>query len=134
MKETTRSIPIDQLIVKAAWKQVRQNGGGAGIDEESLKNFAQDLENNLYKIWNRLSSGSYLPLAVREVGIPKADGGKASLEERVDSMFSENSFGYRPGKSAHMALVKAVENCRKFDWVIDLDIKGFSITYHTRYF
>ena len=143
MKETTRSIPIDQLMVRAAWKQVRQNGGGAGIDEESLKNFAQDLENNLYKIWNRLSSGSYFPLAVREVGIPKADGGvrylgiptvsdrvaqmviKASLEERVDSMFSENSFGYRPGKSAHMALVKAVENCRKFDWVIDLDIKGF---------
>ena len=91
--------------------EVRQNGGGAGIDEESLKNFAQDLENNLYKIWNRLSSGSYFPLSVREVGIPKADGGvrylgiptvsdrvalmviKASLEERVDSMFSENSFG-----------------------------------------
>ena len=143
MKETTRSIPIDQLMVRAAWKQVRQNGGGAGIDEESLKNFAQDLENNLYKIWNRLSSGSYFPLSVREVGIPKADGGvrylgiptvsdrvaqmviKTSLELRVDSMFSENSFGYRPGKSAHMALSKAVENCRKFDWVIDLDIKGF---------
>ena len=143
MKETTRSIPINHLMVRAAWKQVRQNGGGAGIDEESLKNFAQDLENNLYKIWNRLSSGSYFPLSVREVGIPKADGGvrylgiptvsdrvaqmviKTSLELRVDSMFSENSFGYRPGKSAHMALSKAVENCRKFDWVIDLDINGF---------
>lgn len=143
MKESTRSIPIDRLMVRAAWKQVRQNGGGAGIDEESLKDFAQDLENNLYKIWNRLSSGSYFPSAVREVGIPKANGGvrylgiptvsdrvaqmviKTSLEVRVDSMFSENSFGYRPGKSAHMALAKAVENCRKFDWVIDLDIKGF---------
>ena len=74
MKETTRSIPINHLMVRAAWKQVRQNGGGAGIDEESLKDFAQDLENNLYKIWNRLSSGSYFPLSVREVGIPKADG------------------------------------------------------------
>ncbi|MBK8587210.1 MAG: hypothetical protein IPN88_18130 [Bacteroidetes bacterium] len=101
-------------------KQVRQNGGGAGIDEESLKNFAQDLENNLYKIWNRLSSDS-LPLAVREgFGIQKADGGplsgystvsdrvariviKASLEERVDSMFSGKLIGYRHGKSAHGA-------------------------------
>ena len=130
-------------MVYEAWKQIRRNGGSAGIDAESLKDFEEDLPNNLYKLWNRLTSGSYFPQAVRQVGIPKASGGvrhlgiptvsdriaqmvvKTSLEQRVDCLFSENSFGYRPGKSAHMALEKAVENCRKYDWVIDLDIKGF---------
>lgn len=130
-------------MVYEAWKQIRRNGGSAGIDAESLKDFEEDVSNNLYKLWNRLTSGSYFPQAVRQVGIPKASGGvrhlgiptvsdriaqmvvKTSLEQRVDFMFSKNSFGYRPGKSAHMALTKAVENCRKYDWVIDLDIKGF---------
>ena len=130
-------------MVYDSWKQIRGNGGSAGIDGESLKDFEEDLSNNLYKLWNRLTSGSYFPQAVRQVGIPKGSGGirhlgiptvsdriaqmvvKTSLEQRIDFMFSENSFGYRPGKSAHMALEKAVENCRKHDWVIDLDIKGF---------
>ena len=130
-------------MVFDAWKQVRRNGGSAGIDAKSLKDFEEDLPNNLYKLWNRLTSGSYFPQAVKQVGIPKASGGvrhlgiptvsdriaqmviKTSLEQRIDSMFSGNSFGYRPGKSAHMALEKAIENCRKYDWVIDLDIKGF---------
>ena len=130
-------------MVYDAWKQVRGNGGSAGIDAKSLKDFEKDLSNNLYKLWNRLTSGSYFPQAVRQVVIPKASGGirhlgiptvsdriaqmvvKTSLEQRVECMFSENSFGYRPGKSAHMALEKAVENCRKYAWVIDLDIKGF---------
>ena len=143
MKTTTKSIPISKEMVYEAWKQIRRNGGSAGIDAESSKDFEEDLPNNLYKLWNRLTSGSYFPQAVRQVGIPKASGGvrhlgiptvsdriaqmvvKTSLEQRVDFMFSENSFGYRPGKSAHMALEKAVENCRKYDWVIDLDIKGF---------
>ena len=143
MKTTTKSLPISKEMVYEAWKQIRRNGGSAGIDAESLKDFEEDLPNNLYKLWNRLTSGSYFPQAVRQVGIPKASGGvrhlgiptvsdriaqmvvKTSLEQRVDFMFSENSFGYRPGKSAHMALKKADENCRKYDWVIDLDIKGF---------
>ena len=143
MKTTTKSLPISKEMVYEAWKQIRRNGGSAGIDAESLKDFEEDLSNNLYKLWNRLTSGSYFPQAVRQVGIPKANGGvrhlgiptvsdriaqmvvKTSLEQRVDFMFSANSFGYRPGKSAHMALTKAVENCRKYDWVIDLDIKGF---------
>ena len=143
MKTTTKSLPISKEMVYEAWKQIRGNGGSAGVDAESLKDFEDDLSNNLYKLWNRLTSGSYFPQAVKQVGIQKASGGvrdlgiptvsdriaqmvvKTSLEQRVDFMFSENSFGYRPGKSAHMALTKAVENCRKFDWVIDLDIKGF---------
>lgn len=130
-------------MVFEAWKQVRRNGGSAGVDAKSLKDFEEDLSNNLYKLWNRLTSGSYFPQAVKQVGIPKVSGGvrhlgiptvsdriaqmviKTSLEQRIDSMFSGNSFGYRPGKSAHMALEKAIENCRKYDWVIDLDIKGF---------
>lgn len=143
MKTTTKSIPISKAMVYAAWKQIRSNGGSAGIDAKSLKDFEEDLSNNLYKLWNRLASGSYFPQAVKQVGIPKASGGirhlgiptvsdriaqmvvKTSLEQRIDSMFSGNSFGYRPGKSAHMALEKAVENCRNYAWVIDLDIKGF---------
>ncbi len=143
MKTTTKSIPISQEMVLEAWKQVRHNGGSAGIDGSSIKDFEMDLQNNLYKIWNRLSSGSYFPLAVRQVGIPKANGGirylgiptvsdriaqmvvKTSLEQRVDKLFSENSYGYRPGKSAHMAIEQARQNCRRLDWVIDLDIKGF---------
>ena len=143
MKTTTKSIPISKEMVYEAWKQIRGNGGSAGIDGKSLKDFEEDLQNNLFKLWNRLTSGSYFPQAVRQVGIPMASGGvrhlgiptvsnriaqmvvKTSLEQRIDSMFSENSFGYRPGKGAHIALTKAVKNCRKFDWVIDLDIKGF---------
>jgi RNA-directed DNA polymerase len=143
LKTTTKAIPISKEMVFEAWKQIRRNGGSAGVDAESLKDFEDDLPNNLYKLWNRLTSGSYFPQAVKQVGIPKASGGvrhlgiptvsdriaqmvvKTSLEQRVDFMFSGNSFGYRPGKSAHMALTKAVENCRKYDWVIDLDIKGF---------
>jgi RNA-directed DNA polymerase len=130
-------------MVYDAWKQVRENRGGAGIDGQSIKEFEKDLSNNLYKLWNRLTSGSYFPQSVKQVGIPKASGGtrylgiptvsdriaqmvvKTSLEQRIDHLFNENSFGYRPKKSAHMALKNAVINCRTYDWVIDLDIKGF---------
>ena len=130
-------------MVYDAWKQVRENRGSAGIDGFSIKEFEEDLSNNLYKLWNRLTSGSYFPQSVKQVGIPKASGGtrylgiptvsdriaqmvvKTSLEQRIDHLFNENSFGYRPKKSAHMALKKAVLNCRTYDWVIDLDIKGF---------
>ena len=130
-------------MVYDAWKQVRENRGSAGIDGCSIKEFEEDLSNNLYKLWNRLTSGSYFPQSVKQVGIPKASGGtrylgiptvsdriaqmvvKTSLEQRIDHLFNENSFGYRPKKGAHMALKKAVINCRTYDWVIDLDIKGF---------
>ena len=143
MKTTTKSIPISKQMVYDAWKQVRENRGSAGIDGCSIKEFEEDLSNNLYKLWNRLTSGSYFPQAVKQVGIPKASGGtrylgiptvsdriaqmvvKTSLEQRIDHLFNENSFGYRPKKSAHMAIKKAIINCRTYDWVIDLDIKGF---------
>ena len=113
------------------------------MDGESIEMFEKDLKNNLYKIWNRMSSGSYQPKAVREVGIPKSDGGerklgiptvtdrvaqmvaKLYLEPELEKVFHEDSYGYRPNKSAHDAIGRAREKCRGYDWVIDLDIKGF---------
>lgn len=130
-------------MVLDAYKKVRENGGSAGVDEQDLVSYAKDLQRNLYKLWNRLSSGSYFPSPVREVKIPKRSGGfrslgiptvddriaqqvvKNYLEPRIDGQFHSDSFGYRPGKSAHDALSLANERCRDCRWVIDLDIKGF---------
>ena len=114
-----------------------------GVDEQSLSSFERKLKDNLYKLWNRLSSGSYFPPPVRTVKIPKADGGerklgiptvsdriaqvvvKSRLEPEVDQLFHADSYGYRPGKSALDAVGKARQRCWRYDWVIDLDIKGF---------
>ena len=130
-------------MVWNAYKKVRANRGSAGIDGESLKDFEACLENNLYKVWNRLSSGTYFPPPVKEVEIAKTDGKirklgiptvsdrvaqmvlKDYLEPRMESVFHESSFGYRPSRSAHDALQKARRNCWLFNWVIDIDIKGF---------
>lgn len=130
-------------MVWNAYKKVRANQGSAGIDGESLKDFEFLLEDNLYKIWNRLSSGTYFPPPVKEVEIAKSDGKmrklgiptvgdrvaqmviKDYLEPRMESIFHESSFGYRASRSAHDALQKARRNCWLFDWVIDIDIKGF---------
>lgn len=130
-------------MVWNAYKKVRANRGSAGIDGESLNNFEACLENNLYKVWNRLSSGTYFPPPVKEVEIAKTDGKirklgiptvsdrvaqmviKDYLEPRMESIFHESSFGYRPSRSAHDALQKARRNCWLFNWVIDIDIKGF---------
>lgn len=114
------------------------------MDEETIKDFEQDLKGNLYKIWNRMSSGSYFPPAVRRVQIPKDDSkkmrklgiptvsdrtaqmiGKMYLEPIVEPIFHEDSYGYRPGKSAIDAIGKARERCWKYDWVLDVDIKRF---------
>ena len=126
-----------------AYRSVKANNGAAGVDEESLKDFGKDLKMNLYKIWNRMSSGSYFPPPVRTVEIPKADGKlrklgiptvgdrvaqmvvKMYLEPRVEPTFHPDSFGYRPQKSAIQAVEVARKRCWKYDWVIDLDIKGF---------
>jgi RNA-directed DNA polymerase len=139
----TRSIPISEEMVKASYVKVKSNKGVAGVDKRSIADFDMDLENNLYMIWNRLSSGSYFPPAIREVEIPKKGGKlrrlgiptvsdriaqmviKNYIEPRLESIFHSNSFGYRPGKSAHQALEQARENCWKYDWVIDLDIQSF---------
>ncbi|NJM80521.1 MAG: group II intron reverse transcriptase/maturase [Flavobacterium sp.] len=130
-------------MVKEAYRKVNSNKGSAGIDKQSLEQFQENLLNNLYKIWNRMSSGSYFPQAVKEVIIPKSGGGerklgiptiidriaqevvKAYLEPRMEAVFSENSYGYRPNKSAHDAIEKVRENVRKYSWVVDMDIKSF---------
>jgi RNA-directed DNA polymerase len=135
------NIPKNQ--VARAWRLVKANRGGAGVDEESLAMFEKDLEDNLYKIWNRMSSGSYFPPPVKRVEIPKKDGrmrklgvptvadrvaqavAKLSLEPLVEPIFHRDSYGYRPGRSAEDAVAKARERCWRLDWLIDLDIKGF---------
>ena len=137
------TVPITQEMVKSAYQKVKSNGGSAGVDKESLEEFQADLHNNLYRLWNRLSSGSYFPKAVREVAIPKASDGnrklgiptvsdriaqqviKAYLEPRLEAHFSKYSFGYRPMKDAHQALSQVRKNVREYAWVVDLDIKSF---------
>lgn len=134
---------IPKREVWEAYKRVRANQGAAGVDGQSIAEFEQDLSNNLYKLWNRLSSGSYFPLPVRRVDIPKATGGtrplgiptvtdriaqmvvKRYLEPLLEPIFHEDSYGYRPGKSAIQAVGTARQRCWRRDWVLDLDIKGF---------
>jgi RNA-directed DNA polymerase len=112
------------------------------VDHQSLESFERDLKNNLYRIWNRLSSGSYFPLAVKAVPIPKKSGGtrvlgvptvsdriaqtvvKVALEPILEPVFDENSFGYRPGRSAHDALAITRKRCWHYDWVVEFDIRG----------
>ena len=130
-------------MIWLAYKRVRANKGSAGVDAISMEQFDTDLSKNLYKLWNRMASGSYFPPPVKEVEIPKKDGKirklgiptisdrigqmviKIYLEPRLEKEFSPYSFGYRPNKSAHQALEQVRKNCWKTDWVIDLDIKGF---------
>jgi RNA-directed DNA polymerase len=127
----------------AAWESVKANNGSSGIDEESIRDFEENLKDNLYKIWNRMSSGTYFPPPVMAVEIPKNDGRirllgiptvsdrvaqavtKLYLEPIVEPKFHEDSYGYRPGKSALDAVGVARKRCWRQDWVIDLDIKGF---------
>jgi RNA-directed DNA polymerase len=134
---------ISKWEVWEAYKRVKANQGAAGVDEQSITDFEEGLKDNLYKIWNRMSSGSYVPPPVRTVKIPKAGGGerklgiptvsdriaqmvvKSRLEPEVDPHFHPDSYGYRPGKSAVDAVGQARQRCWRFDWVIDLDIKGF---------
>lgn len=140
---TTKPYTIPKQEVWKAYLSVKENKGAAGIDGVEIKDFEKNLKNNLYKIWNRMSSGSYVPPAVRTVVIPKSNGGtrklgiptvgdriaqtvvKRYLEPIVDPLFHQDSYGYRPGRSAHDALAAARTRCWRKNWVIDLDIKGF---------
>lgn len=133
---------ISKSLVWLSYQSVRANKGGAGIDQESMQDFERDLKGNLYKIWNRMSSGTYLPPAVRAVPIPKKSGGtrtlgiptisdriaqtvvKMVLEPVLDPLFDENSFGYRPNRSAHDAIAVTRQRCWKYDFVVEFDIKG----------
>lgn len=134
---------IAKREVWEAYKRVKANHGAAGVDGQSIAEFDGDLSNNLYRLWNRMSSGSYMPPPVRRVDIPKDDGRtrplgiptvsdriaqmvvKRYLEPILEPLFHEDSYGYRPGRSAHDALAVARQRCWRHDWVVDLDIKGF---------
>lgn len=139
----TKPYVIPKQLVWEAYQRVKANRGAAGVDGESLTMFEEDLKGNLYKVWNRMSSGSYFPPPVRLVEIPKDDGGVRPLgiptvadrvaqtvvtmvlEPKVEPHFHPDSYGYRPGKSALDAVGMARQRCWAADWVIDLDIKSF---------
>jgi len=138
----TKSFDISKLVVYDAWKAVKANKGSAGIDNETIDDFERNLKGNLYRIWNRMSSGSYFPPPVKAVPIPKKSGGerilgiptvadrvaqmvaKMVLEPTVEPIFLPDSYGYRPGKSAIDAIDITRRRCWKFDWVLEFDIKG----------
>ena len=139
----TKPIEISKYEVVEAYKRIKANKGSAGIDDQSLQDFDADKRNNLYKIWNRLSSGSYMPPPVLRVEIPKGDGGtralgiptiadriaqmvvKQRIEPELEMHFHPNSYGYRPNKSALEAVALTRQRCWKRAWVLDMDIKGF---------
>jgi RNA-directed DNA polymerase len=139
-----KSFQIDKVAVWEAFQRVKSNKGGAGVDEESIEEFETDRDRNLYRIWNRLSSGSYFPPPVKAVEIPKAGGRgvrvlgvptvadriaqtvvRMYLEPKVEPIFHPDSYGYRPGRSALDAVAECRRRCWRADWVIDLDIRAF---------
>jgi len=141
LKETKQFI-ISKNLVMQAYKLVKANAGAAGVDRQTLDDFEMNLKDNLYKIWNRMSSGSYFPPAVMAVAIPKKTGGvrilgiptvsdrvaqmvaKSVFEPMVEPHFLPDSYGYRPNKSALDAIGVTRKRCWKYDWVIEFDIKG----------
>src|SRR5258707_6698546 len=141
----TKAKPFDipKREVWEAFKKVKANQGAAGVDGQTIADFEADLSNNLYELWNRLSSGSYFPPPVRRVHMPKVDGGtrplgiptvadrvaqevvRRYLEPRLEPAFHADSYGYRPGKSAIDAVRQARQRCWRYDWVLDLDVKAY---------
>ena len=142
-EEKTKSFAVSKRTVYDSYLKVCAKDGSAGIDRETIELFNADLSKNLYKVWNRMASGSYFPPAVRTVLIPKKQGGvrplgiptvsdriaqgvvKDYLEAIVEPLFHNSSFGYRPARSAHDALTQCQYNCIHYLWVADVDIKGF---------
>lgn len=138
--EKTKSINIPKKLFVQAFKLVKANAGAAGVDSESLEDFEINLKDNLYKLWNRMSSGSYFPPAVKAVPIPKKLGGvrilgiptvgdriaqmvvKLLVEPKVEPIFLDDSYGYRPNRSALDAIGVTRERCWKHNWVIEFDI------------
>jgi RNA-directed DNA polymerase len=139
----SKPVPITKQMVKDAYRKVKSNKGSAGIDQQSLEKYEEKLLDNLYVLWNRLSSGSYFPKPVREVEIPKTDGSKRKLgiptvsdriaqeviktylEPKFEAIFNQNSYGYRPLRGAHDAIKQVQQNNKSYAWVIDMDIKAF---------
>jgi len=138
----TKPFSISKELIWQAYMQVKANKGAAGIDEESLNQFELNLKDNLYKLWNRMASGSYFPLPVKAVFIPKKSGGmrtlgiptvsdriaqtvvKHALEPELEQVFHQDSYGYRPGKSAHDAIEITRKRCWQYPFVVEFDIKG----------
>lgn len=139
---TAKPFIIPKRLVYEAFQAVKANAGSAGVDKESIEDFEADLKNNLYRIWNRMSSGSYFPPPVKAVAIPKKNGGervlgvptvadrvaqmvvKSLLEPKLEPTFLPDSYGYRPGKSALDAVAITRKRCWQYDWVLEFDIKG----------
>ena len=142
-KSQVKPFDIPKQMVWEAYQRVKANKGAAGVDGQSVEQFEQDLRNNLYRLWNRMSSGSYFPPPVKAVEIPKASGGvrilgiptvadriaqtvvAMFLERLVEPVFHPDSYGYRPGRSALDAVAVCRERCWRDDWVIDLDVRAF---------
>jgi RNA-directed DNA polymerase len=139
-----KSFEIDKRLVYGAWERVRANQGAPGVDTVSIIEFESRERDNLYKLWNRMSAGSYLPSPVRAVEIPKDQGVRVLgvpnvadriaqtaaamlLEERLEPIFHPDSYGYRRGRSAHDALAVTRRRCWKQNWILDLDVRAFLV-------
>jgi RNA-directed DNA polymerase len=138
----TKPFAIPKMEVWRAYLEVKSNGGTAGVDEQSLQEFERDLKGNLYRIWNRISSGTYFPPPVKAVPIPNKSGGtrvlgvptvgdriaqtvvKRVLELLLEPVFDDDSYGYRPGRSAHHSIAVTRRRCWQYDWVVEVDIQG----------
>lgn len=141
--QNAKPYEISKYLIMEAFQRVKANHGSAGIDGVSISDFEKNLKDNLYKIWNRMSSGCYFPPSVKLVEIPKSNGGKRPLgiptvgdrvaqmaavmiiEPQIEPCFHVDSYAYRPKRSAHDAIAKARERCWKYDWVLDMDISKF---------
>lgn len=139
--EVAEPFEISKKLVWQAYQEVKSNGGAAGVDKQSIESFEQNLKNNLYQLWNRLSSGSYFPPAVKAVSIRKKSGGirilgvptvsdriaqtvvKLVLEPILEPVFDEDSYGYRPGRSALDAVAVTRKRCLYYDCVVEFDIR-----------
>ena len=144
--EKAKPFAIPKRAVWNAYKKVKANHGAAGVDGVSIEEFEKDLKDNLYKLWNRMASGTYFPPAVKAVPIPKKSGGtrvlgiptvadrvaqmvvKEVFEPLVETHFHKDSYGYRPGKSAHDALAETRKRCWRYDWVLEFDPETCVIT------
>jgi len=139
--DKAKPFDIPKREVWEAFKKVKANQGAAGVDGQTVADFEADLSNNLYKLWNRMSSGSYFPPPVRRVDIPKGDSktetrplGIPTVADRIaqevvkrylEPIFHDDSYGYRPGRSAIDAVRTARQRCWRYDWVLDIDVRSY---------
>jgi group II intron reverse transcriptase/maturase len=142
-KPKPKPFDISKQVVYLAWLKVKENQGAAGVDGQAIEDFEKDLKNNLFRIWNRMSSGSYFPPPVRAVEIPKSGGGvrvlgvptvadrvaqtvaSMYLERVVEPIFHSDSYGYRPNRSALDAVASCRRRCWEYAWAVDLDVQKF---------